>query len=421
MVRPSLTHFLPSCHIRTLSFLYHAAHLPWAAPESAAQRFIKSADEARNWSEISNIVFATTRLNLIAFDQDTIDFARTLIFADLPFRKLKTWNDLDWTITADQPWIMIHPSEGSLSLVDSIQIEVNRFGLDPGLHEGGIEIISELGGDTVTVQLLYSSDSRLVSGFVYEYIDVWDSDLKEFFVDSIPRAGQTVILNGRESRTDSNGYYLFWEPGGGELRFELYDPLYEDVDTTLYSNSDLRFDIRQKPLLTDYYPLAIGNSWKYEYWYSYQYVSANHVTNESNTGEVEWNLTASRQDGATTIYTVLLSYEGTAHYYGREGGGEYDSGLLPFERTTEIEIREDANRLFIDDPGFGFNSPMDFSLIRRYYPIDAAETIEALQRPNHVPLKLKRGIGLSLCRYSYSYSGDDGRYSSESGRMALIE
>ena len=87
----------------------------------------------------------------------------------------------------------------------------------------------------------------------------------------LPIQGALVVVGSHKSYSDSNGEYYINDLVKGNYQIQLSHPFYFTFDTTIYISGNEEKDYIMNPILDDYFPLTIGNEWKYKY-LEYHYI-----------------------------------------------------------------------------------------------------------------------------------------------------
>lgn len=88
--------------------------------------------------------------------------------------------------------------------------------------------------------------------------------------DKEDKSGIEIDLKGMKdqtTRTDSYGDYQFKDVWQGNYAMKVNDKRYPEIDTALVINKNLEVNIDYNNFLVNYFPLKIGNNWKFKFDY----------------------------------------------------------------------------------------------------------------------------------------------------------
>jgi hypothetical protein len=87
-------------------------------------------------------------------------------------------------------------------------------------------------------------------------------------------SGVKVFIDSMVYFSNDSGYIIIDALIQGNYNLKLSHKYYLDKDTTVYlSDSSKSFNFNLSPVLNDFFPLNIGNSWIYNYYYEFTHQS----------------------------------------------------------------------------------------------------------------------------------------------------
>jgi hypothetical protein len=106
----------------------------------------------------------------LVVSSNSLDFGSTETIQNFTITNIGA-GTLNWSISADQSWISLWPSSGSTSTEeDEISVTVDRTGLSYGAYSGNLNITSDGGNETVSV------DMNVPFFEDFSNLDAWTND-----------------------------------------------------------------------------------------------------------------------------------------------------------------------------------------------------------------------------------------------------
>ncbi|MBU1071986.1 PKD domain-containing protein, partial [bacterium] len=168
---------------------------------------------------------------ILAVSTQSLDFGADTVH--IPFQITNTGQgELTWTVTASAAWLDVEPAAGDTrEETDYILVTVDRTGLDPGAHQGTVDIASSGGGESITVDMLVSAPPALTVST--QLLDFGVEDLELSF--EITNTGQGELA----WTVAGSAAWLAVDPAGGATTSET------DVITVTADRSGLAPDVYQ--------------------------------------------------------------------------------------------------------------------------------------------------------------------------------
>lgn len=215
------------------------------------------------------------------------------------------------------------------------------------------------------------------------------------YCDSVPVADAVLKMDTLITTTDSLGYYVFYNVTGDTFHIAVNHPEFDAFEFEVLRENPSVQDINLTRTHYDYFPLRIGNKWKFSYTSGgYAGSPTSGYTSWSSTGSIYWEITAKE------IVSTNQEYSLSEKYYDSSGVLVQDTTLKLIYDTNKNVTVNGWSRILRNNPSF-----------RRYEPISSDETIMYFFiAGGNGDYTLKRKTG--LIRFSLSYSGITMGYSS---------
>jgi len=207
-------------------------------------------------------------------------------------------------------------------------------------------------------------------------------------IDSIsnqPITFASVTVNENAIVTDSTGKFKFDSLKVGTYQVSIEHIDYETTTFELELQGDLEIDVKLKMIFIDYFPLAIGNTWKYEKETSYAH-------DPSFFGTADWKIVDIIEEDTLTTYQVEETLNGI-EIDPWMGDTTY---IINFKRTQNI-IEYLDHKIHIQYFGAYYHS------FDRYYPVSSKDTVEYKLYELEVKLKKETGI---IYLHDHYYGGN---------------
>lgn len=213
--------------------------------------------------------------------------------------------------------------------------------------------------------------------------------------DSIPLEGAVLTLDSLTTVTDASGYYVFANVKGDTFHISVSHPEFAAYELDVYRENPTVQDINLIRTHYDYFPLNIGNKWRFSYTSGgYAGSPTSGYTSWSSKGSIHWEITAKE------IVSSNQEYSLSEKYFDSSGVLVQDTTLkLIYDSNKNVTVNG-WSRILKGGPSF-----------RRYEPISSGETIMYFfNAGGNGDYTLKKKTG--LIRFSLSYSGITMGYSS---------
>jgi hypothetical protein len=206
-------------------------------------------------------------------------------------------------------------------------------------------------------------------GNVIGYINSYDGPVEDAY----------ITLDNKITFWDSNGFFEFKDCVKKILVITISHPEFSEYSNSISITDSLRLDVALTRIKYDYFPLKVGNHWKY-HWTNSWYASGGGGGNSA--GTIYWDIV-----GVVGVYPNFV-------YKIKET--RFDS-TYNTSNETYINIQTNlSDSIKVLDLGYILKSPV----IRRYYPTSYQDTVYVFGYENSTT-KLKRSNGVIQCYYGY--------------------
>lgn len=179
----------------------------------------------------------------------------------------------------------------------------------------------------------------------------------------------------KKGTTDINGQFEMILPRADSVRLQIKKPLYLSFEQTVFFETDTTAVFEIVPIRADFFPLAVGNYWNYDYESYFSPPGGAEVTRR--VGTQSWQITGMSWGGEYTKYQVLTILNATQYY--RQGGWDgtfmYDTTFVQNDSSYFIISEDDENWLDVKYRQI-FTSFPEIAPFQRYQPIVIGDTLK---------------------------------------------
>jgi hypothetical protein len=193
---------------------------------------------------------------------------------------------------------------------------------------------------------------------------------------TMPIENAKIRIGNIEDKTNSKGEYSLTLQTRGNCNINISHQFYSDIDTTLYVYDNMEKDYIMDPILEDYYPLNVGNVWRYKF---------NNVSSHSGGGEgagykgtSTWKIIEKKDYNNSFVYTVLQEFEGIYVEFNYYDSVAEDTTYIIAD-TTYFQIEEDHENIVqiktFPEPYQPYPFGPLFQQFQRYQPMRLPDTL----------------------------------------------
>lgn len=204
-------------------------------------------------------------------------------------------------------------------------------------------MISSCGENNLTNPVIVKPDKTDITGHV--------------FSGGIPVEEAVLTLDTLTTVTDSTSFYVFSNVTGDSFTIKVRHPEFSDFECCIPKSNPTVWDIELTRTHYDYFPLKIGNKWRFSFTSSgYAGSPTSGYSSWSSKGKIYWEITAKKKVGKDNIFSVMEKYSdstGTViqdttfslvldsqNKIGYNGWSRILKGGLPFNRYELISANE---------------------------------------------------------------------------------
>lgn len=204
----------------------------------------------------------------------------------------------------------------------------------------------------------------LLSGQVVEvYIDRYGNE------KTLPVANAVISALDSTYITERGGQFQLVCPKGDSLRLQITKPFYLPFEQTVFFEADTKLIFELEPIRADFFPLAVGNYWNYDFYFQANDRGAN--SNENWYGTQSWQIMNSFQDSENTNYRILTILN-AVKYYRRS---DWDGTVVENDTTF---AQNDSSYFVIAENQFHWLNFKYQQAFRLFEPIDPFERYQPL-------------------------------------------
>ena len=200
------------------------------------------------------------------------------------------------------------------------------------------------------------------------------------YINSIegPVEDAYITLNGKTTFSDSIGHFEFKDLLKNNSMVTVSHPEFSEYSDSVNITDSLNLNIELTRIKYDYFPLKVGNRWKY-YWENVWYASGG--GGGSSAGTIDWEI----ESVSGAFPNFLFKLKETRYDSSDNSSTERYLDLLT-NNSDSIEV-------------LGSNYILRVQKMRRYYDTTYSDIAYIFTGYYNYTLKLKKNIGVIQCYY----------------------
>ena len=239
-----------------------------------------------------------------------------------------------------------------------------------------------------------------INGRVYEIAYIWDEFYYKYKFDTLGIENLSIKMDTLLTKTDQEGYYQFSNIDSGEYKISITDTFYFPIDTLVQIISDTLMNFRLLPITERYFPLSVGNEWKYDYkcW-----MRGIHCPDKKISGITTWQIIETDSLENKVNYNSLCLFSGNEII--KSSSNKYDT--LSVQDTLYFNILKDYDRLYFQVDDYNQKNKLYlwslmhelyifslYTIVKTYYPLYFDDNITLYFQFDY-ELRIKKGEGIT--------------------------